>query len=283
MKAFSLPRKNHPDTQSKRLSKAFTLIELLVVIAIIAILAALLLPALSRAKEKAKRINCASNLKQIALAEKMYIDDNSGYLTPLWVIKGFPNFPDWTYDAGSFVVQNPELLWWQDILRLGKYAPSRKIFDCPTLHLLAGDAAGGSSSTNNTLGIGMNHDQYGILFYSDPSVHTVKESQFTKLSSGVMFADAGGVTPQSAQSSNADNWVEDMDYNSATLAGGYGCSYFRVPSDGSAFRTGDSRSVPRHSLRVNVGHPDGSVATIRNGGIGYTILNPVNSAALWGL
>ena len=279
---FLLARKNRPDAQSRRVSNAFTLIELLVVIAIIAILAAMLLPALSRAKEKAKRINCMSNMKQVALAEKMYIDDNRGYLTPLWVMKGFPNFPDWTYDANTFVVQNSSVLWWQDTLRSGKYAPSRKIFDCPTLHLLAGAAAGGSSSTNNTLGIGMNHDQYGECWQVGAAL-PVKESQFTKLSTGVMFADAGGITPQSAISFNADTWVEDTDYNSAMLAGGYGCSYFRVPSDTTAYSTGDSRSVPRHGRRVNVGHPDGSVATIKNSAIGYTILNPANSGALWGL
>ncbi len=107
----------------RRDERGFTLIELLVVIAIIAILAAILFPVFARAREKARQASCQSNLKQIALASKMYSSDYDGSFTPAAVYTPAPGrtylFTDilqpYTRNTQIFVCPSKRGTWDADI------------------------------------------------------------------------------------------------------------------------------------------------------------------------
>jgi prepilin-type N-terminal cleavage/methylation domain-containing protein len=104
-KGISTPKRILTSGRPAALVRAFTLIELLVVIAIIAILAAMLLPALAKAKEKARQISCISNLKQMGIALTMYVNDNGEYYPIASYVDSLGNNVDWPKELGPYLPQ----------------------------------------------------------------------------------------------------------------------------------------------------------------------------------
>ena len=155
-------------------NKHFTLIELLVVIAIIAILAAMLLPALSKAREKAESISCISNLKQIGLAGTMYSTDNKRYVCP-------------AFSTGSPSVGGPWHYW---AVLLYKYVGDEKVYECnsSTLDLTVGNSYDSSApssfkcsyavmrNVDTTSGVEGDLTTYGFGYVYGPNARAVRKS-----------------------------------------------------------------------------------------------------------
>jgi prepilin-type N-terminal cleavage/methylation domain-containing protein/prepilin-type processing-associated H-X9-DG protein len=251
--------------KAKSLKSAFTLIELLVVIAIIAILAAMLLPALSRAKDRALGIACLANTKQIALGFTMYSGDN-GEVFPMPTILGTPT---WYNNSASYknahnlaagtewFFGSSPTTWTANSAAplMANYLQNNKVWVCQKRQrglTYPNETGEWDPSITGFLSYGFN--DISVFGCADPDGNmatgkTFKASSVTQPSSVVALTDTSGSTavPGATASVCLDTvWSGGVDLSGTTIANG--------------FNERLQTAYAKHGNRVNVIYVDGHAA-----------------------
>jgi prepilin-type N-terminal cleavage/methylation domain-containing protein/prepilin-type processing-associated H-X9-DG protein len=173
--------------------RGFTLIELLVVIAIIGILAAILLPALSRARQKAVSVQCMNNLRQLFLANTMYAAENRGRY-----VAAAPDIMDGA--GGRYRWHGVRARAASDSEfdpkggPLAEYLPDSRVKECPSFSEFRRQGDVQLAFESGTGGYGYNSDYIGGGYYAQDlpaaQTHTALDSRITNPAETIMFADA---------------------------------------------------------------------------------------------